>query len=156
MTDDKNRRKLKNLVIDSSAQIRFSIPFFILLITSAGIIILMHWQVTRALWDVGDSLTIQDMAIAAKISQRTANVFAIALSGLLCLGTMGIGLWLLYSHRIFGPIVPIYRQIENLCNGRYDEKIHLRKHDELTEIADALNKLADILNKSAKKSGTSL
>ena len=51
------------------------------------------------------------------------------------------------SNRIYGPLVPILRQIKRLTNGEYGARVKLRKGDELGEVAVALNELADSLEK---------
>jgi len=61
---------------------------------------------------------------------------------------MGINclvMWIMYSHRIFGPTVPIRRHIGALLSGDYQSRITLRKRDEFKDIAMDLNRLAEKL-----------
>ena len=51
------------------------------------------------------------------------------------------------SHRIAGPIYRIEKTLEEIGKGNFDIRIHLRKHDELKEIANAINKMVGNLNK---------
>lgn len=62
-------------------------------------------------------------------------------------GVFAIGLFVIYlgikiSNRIYGPLVPLLRHIDNLKKGVYSSRVTLRRHDELSEIRDALNDLA--------------
>lgn len=52
----------------------------------------------------------------------------------------------LVSHKFYGPQVPILRSLRALREGNRAEKVHLRKGDELREIAEAVNQLADSLS----------
>jgi signal transduction histidine kinase len=62
-------------------------------------------------------------------------------------GAFFIGLFIVYmgvrlSNRIYGPLVPLLRHIQNLKQGVYSSRVVLRQNDELTELRDALNELA--------------
>ena len=50
------------------------------------------------------------------------------------------------SHRIYGPLVPFTRHIDQLKEGRYSNRMNLRRTDDLVELKDALNSLAEALN----------
>ncbi len=140
----KGRRKLKNAVVDTGAQVRLAIPFFILLILSGGVIMLLHWQVVHDISELNNGIT-QDFAMITKLNQVSVNVLMISLVGLAVLSIACLVLWMIYSHRIFGPLVPIRRQVENLRNGNFSEQVTLRKYDEFKDLADNLNGLADSL-----------
>lgn len=69
---------------------------------------------------------------------------------MLVVGAFFMGLFCIYigikvSNRIYGPLIPINRHIQNLKDGHYGSRMVLRRHDELTEIRDGLNELAAIL-----------
>lgn len=49
------------------------------------------------------------------------------------------------SHRIYGPLVPFTRHIDQLKDGHYSARINLRRTDDLVELKDALNDLAESL-----------
>ncbi len=72
--------------------------------------------------------------------------------GVIAFSFLSLLIWLLFSNRIFGPIVPIRRQIERLTKGDYEFRIQLRRHDELKEVADDLNRLAEVLKNSRGQS----
>ena len=59
---------------------------------------------------------------------------------------------IVFSHRIAGPLPKIYRVLKEIGEGNFDQKIVLRKHDELKELADAINEMAVNLKKAEGKS----
>ncbi len=65
---------------------------------------------------------------------------------------ISIVLSIILSHRVVGPMIPIKRQIQNLLEGNYQARGHLRKYDEFQDIMTGLNELADQLDKKKPKS----
>ena len=55
------------------------------------------------------------------------------------------------SNRIYGPLVPMLRHIQNLKQGIYSSRVVLRQNDELIELRDALNELAAALEARAHR-----
>ena len=55
-----------------------------------------------------------------------------------------------FSHRIVGPLPKIYTVLRKIGQGDFDQKVVLRKHDELRELAAVINEMAD--NLRARKS----
>ncbi len=65
-------------------------------------------------------------------------------------GAFVIGLFTIYlsiklSNRVYGPLIPLQRHIDNLKQGMYSSRVILRRNDELTELRDSLNDLAAVL-----------
>ena len=56
-----------------------------------------------------------------------------------------------FSHRIAGPLPKIYQTLRNIGNGQWDERLVLRKHDELKELADVINEMAAKLKQRENK-----
>ena len=52
---------------------------------------------------------------------------------------------IVFSHRIAGPLPKIYRLLKEIGQGNFDQKLILRKNDELKELADAINDMTDNL-----------
>ena len=52
---------------------------------------------------------------------------------------------IVFSHRIAGPLPKIYETLKKIGRGEFDQKIVLRKHDELTELANVINEMAQNL-----------
>ena len=58
-----------------------------------------------------------------------------------------IGIGIITSHKIAGPIYRIITFVNGLTKGDYKQRLHLRKGDDLQDLADALNKLTEKLEK---------
>lgn len=58
---------------------------------------------------------------------------------------------LLYSHKIAGPLYKITKFLENFARHPNDERIKLRPHDELKELAATINKVLDTVEPSANR-----
>lgn len=52
---------------------------------------------------------------------------------------------IIFSHRIAGPIYNIERKLDGVIQGDDTGFIHLRKGDELKELADKINKLISLV-----------
>lgn len=137
-----NRRKASNVTVDPKAQLRFAQPFAILLVASLATINLIFWQVFSSKGSMASSAPPEALAF---LNNAMAQAVLYSSIGMLVIGILTLMLWLVYSHRIFGPMVPIRRQVEALKSGNYDFKINLRKNDEFKELANELNQLADLL-----------
>jgi len=60
------------------------------------------------------------------------------------------------SHRIAGPIFRINKYIDALISGDYSQGLHLRKKDELKDVAEKLGKLREALSEKRKQAKGSL
>ena len=61
-----------------------------------------------------------------------------------------VGISILASHRIAGPVFRMIRFLGKVTAGDYSQRIHLRKKDELKDLAEAINKLVDKLESEKK------
>ncbi len=142
--DKKNRRSVANIIVDPGALLRLSIPFIFLLLASVVSIFLVHKQITLNFesleYPQQQSLELQ--LILNQIANRAMLTGVIAM---LVIGVLTLVMWIIYSHRMLGPVVPLRKHVEKLCDGNYDDRIRLRKHDEFKELAADLNRLTEIL-----------
>jgi methyl-accepting chemotaxis protein len=143
-----NRRKASNVTVDPKAQLRFAQPFAILLVASLATINLLFWQVFSSRGAMSSSAPPEAIAY---LNNAMGQAVMFSSIGMFVIGVLTLILWLVYSHRIFGPMVPIRRQVEALKSGNFDFKINLRKNDEFKELADELNQLAEHLKKAKAK-----
>ncbi|UCD55827.1 MAG: HAMP domain-containing protein [Candidatus Omnitrophota bacterium] len=61
-----------------------------------------------------------------------------------------IGIGIFASHKIAGPIYRMVKFLNNVTSGDYSQRIILRKHDELKDLAEAINNLVDKLEQGNK------
>ena len=58
---------------------------------------------------------------------------------------------IVFSHRIVGPLPKIYRMLQEIGQGNFDQKLVLRKQDELKELADVINEMTNNLKERELK-----
>ncbi len=63
---------------------------------------------------------------------------------------LSVGIGIIASHRIAGPVFRMIRFLGNVTAGDYSQRIHLRKKDDLKDLAEAINKLVDKLESEKK------
>jgi HAMP domain-containing protein len=149
MTDFTPRRQLKNLVIDKRALARLSVPFLIMALISIGLVSAMSWKVMQSLKST-ELVGMENLPAMNALLEAQRSVTLMGTAGILGLTIVCAVLWLIYSHKIFGPTVPIRRHIHKLIEGDYSSRVHLRDGDELSEISEELNQLAEVLAEKTK------
>jgi signal transduction histidine kinase len=146
MSED-NRRSWRNYLVRPRQQVKFSL----MLISSGMIIFTLYlafciYTISQTVLAVGAAYDITGEGVAA-ISQVLTTSFMTLISLAVALTAVGFTLCVRISHRFYGPLVPMLRQIESLRAGRYSERLKLRKDDEFRELEEALNGLAADLEK---------
>lgn len=139
-----SRRKASNIIIDPKSQLYLSIPFLVLLISNVFLIAYISWQNAKTIAQI-DPTKYELIAFYQENSVHLTNTL---LFGNMIFGCLCLILWLIFSHRILGPMVPIRRHINQLIERKYDSKIILRKGDEFKYLADDLNRLTESLRNS--------
>lgn len=137
----KSQRKFKNFLLVPESQIRFGILF--LAVSSA-----MHIVVTIMALSLYTSSTTGDpeaspfpawlLLLIVLVIYAVLQAFAFILA-------------LVMSHRLFGPLVPLNRLVNELKAGNYKARVNLREKDEpkMREFAESLNELAAKLEMNA-------
>lgn len=151
-SDARSRRKVVNLIQRPKQQIKYIMYF----LASGMILLLIVFSfILFTLSNLVNTMTQlcgmgEDVQAAIQQSIMSAwIVFAIVFTAF---AAMSIATGLLISHRIFGAMVPIRRQLEAMLAGDYGRRGHLREHDELQEIMSDLNALSEKLESRHGKS----
>ncbi|MFH1519178.1 MAG: hypothetical protein ABIE75_01215 [Candidatus Omnitrophota bacterium] len=74
---------------------------------------------------------------------------------LVAIGLVGITTLGYILHYGFGAIARIEKILENIAEGNYSLRIHLRKKDIMQPLAVRINKILDLLEKKTNKNQTS-
>jgi HAMP domain-containing protein len=83
-----------------------------------------------------------DDIVADRFSQLWG--FAIAMGGIVLIIVLVVAVWTLYiTHRVSGPTYHLHRVIEEIRAGKSDQRVQLRRSDELQELARSFNALMD-------------
>lgn len=59
-----------------------------------------------------------------------------------------LAFFFIIDHRIYGPMVPICRYVDRLCDGDVSTRLQIRKNDEFKELVEKLNRLAEKLERN--------
>jgi methyl-accepting chemotaxis protein len=102
---------------------------------------------------------IQKLSMTLGVDASSGPVFQkVKLYGILGLGALALVmalsltiLFVLFSHKIAGPIMRIERTFEDALQGDLTQRIKLRQGDELKETADQLNTMLDGLQARIKR-----
>ncbi len=102
---------------------------------------------------------IQKLSMTLGVDASSGPVFQkVKLYGMLGLGSLALVmalsltiLFVLFSHKIAGPILRIERTFEEALGGDLTQRIKLRQGDELKETADQLNTMLDGLQARIKR-----
>ena len=140
--NSKKRRPIIGLFIRPNSQLRYALGGVALIVFAiiAMALVLANSIVTSL--DLLSSAGQFDEA-AAELIKRSLYYGIAGISVMtVCLGIYSFWAVIRFTHRVYGPVVPILRAINEFNNGNFDARIQLRKSDELNEVAEALNNLA--------------
>lgn len=98
------------------------------------------------------SMTLGNDATSGVVFQKVKLYGILALVGLAIVMAFSLSiLFVLFSHRIAGPILRIERTFEDALQGDLTQRIRLRQGDELKDTADQLNTMLDGLQARIKR-----
>jgi len=145
MSEHVNRRSKMGWLIDPQHQLRFA--FYLigggitaLMLTCLYLLISLENDIQAILTKGQVPMDVSE-ALLDHVGRAELNVTGISL--LLMFGSVFMGVKL--SHRIYGPIVQIRKHVQNLINGDFKSRIHLRDRDHFVELQEDLNALAEKL-----------
>jgi hypothetical protein len=145
-----NRRTPKGKLIRPRQQIKYAMVFVCGgIIAQSAIIGTVVFLMHRSIATLTETYHL-DPEVGATIANSITNGLILTMLVATAVAMFAILYGIKLSHRIYGPMVPFQRHIEELKNGNYKARIRLRKDDELIEIRDALNDLAITLEEKYK------
>lgn len=138
-------RKAANVLVRPGFQLR--LPFYILLLTISFValtLLLGNLYLEQAYVTMIENTT-QSEYLQQMITDQIGAFKLISLLILFVYAVLVIVISSVYTHRLLGPMIPITRHLTALCDGFYSHRLHLRKKDEMHELANQLNGLAEVL-----------
>lgn len=135
-----NRRRIVNFVVRPASQSKFGVYFLSTVLATA---LLVGGPLLFVIVRMSDAMENADSA--QMVWAASAPMLFLALANLILLGFVSFHFGFVATHRVFGPLVPLLRQVEALKQGRYEARSKLRRADELQDLADGLNDLAQSL-----------
>lgn len=139
------RRKARNLLLRPTLQMKLPLYTLILSFTFGLVALLLFYIYFEQLYVMMLENTTQGSYLRAAVSLQTSNFIEAASMLLIGYILLIVVVTTIYTHRIIGPTIALKRHIRALKDGLYSHRVHLRKHDELKDMAADLNELAEIL-----------
>jgi HAMP domain-containing protein len=140
MAKEKKRRSLRNILISPESQIRYGAIYLAmtivanLAVTAFGLNLYYYWVNNSG----GGTILLAMIIGGCVVVTLAMYAFAFLLG-------------LMITHKIFGPIIPIQRTLNQLKAGEYSARVTLRKTDEIQMklLAESINELAAQLEKKS-------
>jgi signal transduction histidine kinase len=140
-----HKRTFMGLLVRPQKQLRFALLFMGgALLSIAALVALTAIVFNHTLKNLSDTQKLE-LDIGFLLRDTMMFPFFILIIGAFLIGVFAIFLGIRISNRIYGPLVPLLRHIQNMREGIYSSRVILRRNDELTELRDALNELAATL-----------
>jgi signal transduction histidine kinase len=141
------KRDFRNILISPDRQLRMiALVTFVCGMTYLASVyyIIKHLisELAMASSAIGSQMDFQDKMIMA----IQHSMFSIGVVGVVLIVLLAVGL-LILSHRIYGPLVPIKRFIQQIREGDYAARVSIRDEDELHDLVVELNEMAVTLEK---------
>ncbi len=139
--------KRRKYLVSHKFQLRFAgvILLFMVAIASVSALTIYYY-----IWMLlGDKLAnVYPQARLAGIL-RSANIKLIL--NMLLISPFVVLASIILSHRIAGPVYRLKKTLKEVINGNYSQRIHLRKKDELKDLASTINSVINELEKKEEQ-----
>ena len=136
--------KRKHFFVQKGLQLKYILVAFICSLLAA----LLIGGTYACFWSIANKVIIGENP-TMWATYREANIVAGSILALwLVLVTIAT---LVTSNKIFGPLGRIQNYIKKVSEGNFEERITLRKGDDLIPLADALNEMVENLKKRVSK-----
>ena len=131
------RRKRVHYLINRKMQLGFTLRFMFVTVLFA---LFVGFEVYLTVWPVVSQFVPRELMhlVRGQVLLRTL-LFLVPI--ILVIASFTI----LISHRLAGPLFRIQRTIDEVVRGEDTENIHLRKHDELKDLAGKINELIGVI-----------
>lgn len=129
-------------------QKRLQLKYILVAVVSSLLAALLTGGMYALYWSIANKVIIGENP-AMWSTYREANVVAGCILALwLVLVTI---VSLITSHKIFGPLGKIQNYIKRVGEGNFEERITLRKGDDLIPLAEALNEMVENLKRTQQR-----
>lgn len=141
MHDNTQKYKRKTLYIKKDFQFKFILKFCLILLAgvliSTGLLFLFSQETLTSSFE-NSRLVIKNTGFAILPAVITTNLITL---GIICIAVIFVTLFL--SHRIAGPMFRFEQDLCEIAKGNLCIRINLRKKDQFSEMAIALNKMTE-------------
>lgn len=149
------QRKWRNILVNPSFQLKYGFYFMAGGLCFLGLFVYFIFEQLNRLQLVMARTRILDLSIYRELQEISWQIVLIVSLGCISFMALSFMYAVFITHRIAGPMVAILAFIEELKQGNYESRRHLRKHDELNPIMEKLHELAaQWRNKSSHQNKT--
>jgi len=136
--------KRRQVYVKKGFQFRFMLRFCLVILVGAGIstaLLLAFSQGTLTSSFQDSRLVVRETSMAILPAVLYTNLINL---GLISLASILVTLFV--SHKIAGPLYRFELELNRIAGGDLTREIHLREHDQITDIAKSLNSMTGTLN----------
>ena len=140
VTMNKGRRGgLGSMLVEPYIQIRLGLMIVVLNLVFA---VLIAGVFGFYIWDVFKAMeTYFQLNQAESLLTWSKFIWPLAAGGLLVFVFIGLTFFITvkYTHKIYGPLISVYRFLDEIIEGNKPQPLKLRTHDELGDLVNKLN-----------------
>jgi methyl-accepting chemotaxis protein len=141
MNDQKNRRRWRNIVVRPGFQLRLALSHCVFVL--AVVMVLVASLLSTFYLDVQGSNDLWARYASAELLWRIFGRFGLAILAILAISAI---YYIVFSHRLCGPLVNIRHTAERVLAGDLTRKVFLRRTDFLKEEAAVINSMVTKLD----------
>lgn len=142
----RNDRKWKNILIKPSRQLKFAFIATVGLLTFLfSFFAFQLWVMSSVIRSVSTYIPL-DSPLNDAAAQAMSSAWLAFTAFTLLFSFITLTATLIITHRIYGPIHAMRKQVELLIAGDLTARVQLRQDDEFKELASDLNKLGEKLS----------
>jgi nitrogen fixation/metabolism regulation signal transduction histidine kinase len=143
--------KRKVIVVDKPLQFKYAARGVAILVVYSAIIAYFIKIILNSALTASAFLSSASPEEVLRIHQQNGKIFILMVVILLLNAFLAGIFWLVSMHKITGPIYRLKKGIGEIKAGKLPAEIHLRKGDELSEIADNFNEMVSFLRDAARR-----
>jgi methyl-accepting chemotaxis protein len=144
MSQETKPYKRRHYFVQKEFQLKFILKFCLLVLLGAVVstgLLFLFAQGTLTTSFEHSRISIRDTAVAIMPAVIYTNLITVAL---ITLATMVVILFV--SHKIAGPLFRFQKELTRIGEGDFTVRVHLRRKDQITDMAESLNLMVAGLN----------
>jgi methyl-accepting chemotaxis protein len=143
-----------NVYIDKEFQMKFILKFCGVVAAGAGVTILLLYLLSQ------QSTSVSFVQARVKVMTTADFILPLLIQTVLIVmavvGVASIGVTLIVSHKIAGPLFRFKQTFKELSSGNFTNQVRLRKGDQLLEVAGDFNHMISIVREKLLQANTQL
>lgn len=142
MSENKNRRKLRNYLINPGFQLRLALGHTLFVV--AVVVVLVAILLSPLYYEIQTTSELWSQYVLAQFMLNLMDRVAVVIVLIIIISAI---YQIIFSHRLCGPFVNMNHTFECLSKGDLTRKVFLRRKDFLKKEAESVNGMVDALNK---------